>query len=106
MAWLVLTIGGLMEMVWAIGLKYSYTDGSVRFVPAGITVVAMAASVLFLWWAMRTIPVGTAYAAWTGIGAVGTAILGIVMFGDPATMARIGCLFLIIIGIVGLKLVS
>lgn len=106
MAWLILVAGGLMEIVWAVGLKYSYADGSVRLVPALITGVAMAASVIFLGWAMRTIPIGTAYAAWTGIGAVGTAILGILIFNDPATAARIGCLLLIIAGIVGLKLVS
>ncbi len=106
MAWLILVIGGLMEIVWAIGLKYSYTDGSIRPLPAVITALAMAASVLFLGWAMRSIPVGTAYAAWTGIGAVGTAILGIILFGDPATVARLSCLFLIVAGIVGLKLVS
>ena len=104
MAWLYLTIAGVLEIVWAIGLKY--TEGFTRLVPSVITIVAMTASVWFLALALRTIPVGTGYAVWTGIGAVGTAILGIVLFAEPATAARLGCIGLIVAGILGLKLVS
>jgi quaternary ammonium compound-resistance protein SugE len=104
MAWVYLTIAGLFEIGWAIGLKYS--DGFSKAVPSLLTVVAMAFSLWLLSLAMRTIPVGTAYAVWTGIGAIGVAVLGMVLFGESREFLRIFCLFLIIAGIVGLKLVS
>ena len=104
MAWLYLLIAGLFEVAWAIGLKY--TDGFTRLIPSIWTVVSMAVSFLFLSLALKTLPVGTAYAVWTGIGAVGTAILGIALFGEPATAARLACIGLIVAGIVGLKLVT
>jgi quaternary ammonium compound-resistance protein SugE len=101
MAWVLLVIAGLCEVAWAIGLKY--TEGFTRFVPSAATVAAMVVSVVLLGLAMRTLPVGTAYAVWTGIGAVGTVALGIVLFGEPATVARLACVGLIVAGIVGLK---
>jgi quaternary ammonium compound-resistance protein SugE len=104
MSWTYLFIAGLLEIVWAIGLKY--TEGFTRLVPSVITIAAMVASVWFLALALRTIPVGTGYAVWTGIGAVGTAILGIVLFAEPATAARLACIGVIVAGILGLKLVS
>ena len=104
MAWVYLTVAGLFEIGWAIGLKYS--DGFSKPVPSLITVAAMAMSVCLLSVAMKTIPVGTAYAVWTGIGAVGVAILGMILFGESREILRITCLFLIIAGIIGLKLVS
>ena len=102
-AWLYLTIAGLLEIVWAIGLKYA--EGFTRPVPSVITIAAMIVSIWFLALALRTIPVGTGYAVWTGIGAVGTAILGMVLFAEPAHAARLACIGLIIAGIVGLKMV-
>ena len=104
MAWYILFVAGLMEIGWAIGLKY--TEGFTRLVPSVLTLGAMTLSVVLLGLALKTLPVGTAYAVWTGIGAVGTAILGIVLFGDPATAARLGAIGLIVAGIVGLKLVT
>jgi len=104
MSWTYLIIAGVLEIVWAIGLKY--TDGFSKLMPSVITIAAMIASVVFLALALKTIPVGTGYAVWTGIGAVGTAILGIVLFAEPATAARIGCIALIVAGIIGLKIVS
>ena len=104
MAWVVLVVAGGFEVVWAIGLKY--TDGFTRLWPSVGTVAAMVASVVLLAWAMKTLPVGTAYAVWTGIGAVGTVILGIALFGEAATLARLACVGLIVAGIVGLKLVT
>ena len=104
MHWIYLILAGLLEIVWAIGLKYA--EGFTRLVPSLITGVALAASMLFLALALRTLPVGTGYAIWTGIGAVGTAILGIILFAEPATPARLGCIGLIVAGIVGLKLVT
>ena len=104
MSWLYLFIAGVLEIVWAIGLKY--TVGFTRLVPSLVTIVVMVASVWFLALALRTIPVGTGYAVWTGIGAVGTAILGIVLFAEPATAIRLASIGLIVAGIVGLKLVS
>lgn len=104
MAWLLLLIAGLLEVGWAVGLKY--TEGFTRLVPSVLTLLSMAASVGMLALALKTLPMGTAYAVWTGIGAVGTAILGIVLFGDPAGISRIACIGLIVAGIVGLKLVT
>ena len=104
MSWLYLALAGLLEIAWAIGLKY--TDGFTRLVPTAATLIAMVASVWLLALALRTIPVGTGYAVWTGIGAVGTAILGIILFAEPATAARLVSIGLIVAGIVGLKLVS
>ncbi len=104
MSWVYLFIAGLLEIVWAIGLKY--TEGFTKLVPSAITILAMAASIWFLALALRTIPIGTGYAIWTGIGATGTAILGIVLFAEPATAARLLCIGVIVAGIVGLKVVS
>jgi len=104
MNWIALLVAGLFEVVWAIGLKY--TEGFTRFWPSAITLAAMTASVLLLGWAMRSLPVGTAYAVWVGVGAVGTAILGIVLFGEAASIGRLASLGLVIAGIVGLKLAS
>lgn len=104
MAWAILFLAGLFEIAWAIGLKY--TDGFSRPVPSALTLAAMAISVVLLGMALRTLPVGTAYAIWTGIGAVGTAILGIVLFQEPAHAARLACIGLIVAGIIGLKLAS
>jgi len=104
MAWFYLVIAGLFEIGWAIGLKY--TDGFTRIMPTALTVGAMVISVALLGIALRDLPVGTAYAVWTGIGTVGTAILGMYLFGDPATVARIICIGLIVAGIVGLKVIS
>ena len=103
-AWLLLIAAGLLEVVWAIGLKY--TEGFSRLMPSVITIAAMIASVWLLAMALKSIPVGTGYAVWTGIGAVGTAILGIILFNEAATVARIACIGLIVAGIFGLKLVS
>ena len=104
MAWIVLVVAGVFEVAWAIGLKY--TDGFTRLWPSVGTAAAMIVSVVLLAWAMRTLPVGTAYAVWTGIGAVGTVILGIALFGEAATLARLACVGLIVAGIIGLKLVT
>ncbi|MET3116117.1 quaternary ammonium compound-resistance protein SugE [Undibacterium sp. GrIS 1.8] len=101
MAWFILFVAGLLEVVWAIGLKY--TDNFSRLWPSVGTVTAMAASVWLLSLAMKTLPVGTAYAVWTGIGAVGTVIMGIILFGDAATVTRLMCMGLIVAGIAGLK---
>ena len=100
MSWIILFIAGLLEVVWAIGLKY--THGFTRLTPSVITVTAMIVSIVMLSWAMRTLPVGTAYAVWTGIGAVGAAITGILLLGESASLARIASLALIVAGIVGL----
>jgi quaternary ammonium compound-resistance protein SugE len=104
MAWAVLFTAGLLEIGWAIGLKY--TEGFSRLVPSVLTLAAMAGSIILLGVALKTLPIGTAYAVWTGIGAVGTAILGIALFGEPATAARLASIGLIVAGIVGLKLVT
>jgi len=104
MAWIYLAVAGLFECGWAIGLKY--TDGFTRLVPSVLTVLSMIVSFWLLSIAMKTIPVGTAYAVWTGIGAVGVAILGMILFGESRDVMRIVCLVLIVSGIVGLKLVS
>lgn len=104
MAWVWLTLAGLLEVVWATGLKY--TDGFTRLLPSVITVAAMIGSIYLLGLAVRTIPIGTGYAVWTGIGAVGVAILGMILFGEPRTLLRVGSILLIVIGIAGLKLVT
>ncbi|HDR2564644.1 TPA: quaternary ammonium compound efflux SMR transporter SugE [Enterobacter ludwigii] len=102
MSWIILVIAGLLEVVWAIGLKY--THGFTRLTPSVITLTAMIVSIVLLSWAMRSLPVGTAYAVWTGIGAVGAAITGILLLGESASLARIASLVLIVAGIIGLKL--
>ncbi|MFN2316037.1 MAG: quaternary ammonium compound efflux SMR transporter SugE [Gemmatimonadales bacterium] len=102
--WTLLLIAGLFEVGWAIGLKYSH--GFTRLTPSLLTVVAMAISLFLLGKALRDIPVGTGYAVWTGVGAVGTAILGIVLLNEPRDLARLGCIALIVLGIVGLKLTA
>lgn len=104
MAWTFLLIAGLLEIAWAIGLKY--TDGWSRLWPSLFTGTAMVASMIFLARALKFIPVGTAYAVWTGIGAAGTAVLGIILFAESAAPARLACIALIVAGIVGLKLTS
>ncbi len=104
MAWTYLVLAGLLEIIWAVGLKY--TQGFTRLVPTAVTIGAMASSLAFLGLALKSIPVGTGYAVWTGIGAVGTAILGIVLFAEPATAARLACIGLIVAGLIGLKLVT
>ena len=104
MPWIILTLAGLFEIGWAIGLKY--TDGFTRLWPTVGTVVSMAISLALLGIAMKSLPVGTAYAVWVGVGAVGTAILGIVLLGEPANAGRMISLGLIIAGIIGLKLAS
>src|SRR5438876_10547384 len=104
MAWAMLFVAGLMEIGWAIGLKY--TEGFSRLLPSILTLACMAGSIILLGVAVKTLPIGTAYAVWSGIGAVGTAILGIILFGDPATALRLACIGLIVAGIVGLKLVT
>ena len=104
MPWIYLTIAGIFEIAWAIGLKY--TEGFSRLWPSVWTVAAMILSLAFLGLALKTLPVGTAYAVWTGIGAVGTVLLGIYLFGEPATALRLACIGLILAGIVGLKLVT
>ncbi len=104
MAWIWLLLAGALEVVWAIGLKY--TDGFTRPLPSAVTIAAMIASVYFLALAVRTIPIGTGYAVWTGIGAVGAALLGMMLFNESANLARLACIGLIVAGIVGLKLSS
>lgn len=104
MAWLVLVCAGMLEIAWAVGLKYS--EGFTRLWPSVGTAAALVASMLLLGLSLRTLPLGTAYAVWTGIGTIGTATLGIVLFREPATVARLVCISLILIGIVGLKVVT
>ena len=104
MDWLILFLAGLLETTWAVGLKY--THGFTRFWPSLFTLLAMTGSVWLLALATRALPLGTAYAVWTGIGAVGAAVLGIILFGESASPARLFCLALIVAGIVGLKLCS
>ena len=104
MAWAYLTIAGIFEIGWAVGLKYS--DGFSKPVPTVLTVIAMGISLWMLSIAMKTIPIGTAYAVWTGIGAVGVAMLGMLLFGESREVLRVLCLFMIVAGIVGLKLIS
>jgi quaternary ammonium compound-resistance protein SugE len=103
-AWVLLLVAGLLEVGWAVGLKY--TEGFTKLWPSVFTLVAMVLSVLLLATAMKSLPVGTSYAVWVGVGAVGTAILGIVLFGEPATIGRLVSLGLILAGIIGLKLAA
>lgn len=104
MAWVILVIAGLLEVCWAIGLKY--TEGFTRLWPTVGTVLAMVLSIWLLGIAMKSLPVGTAYSVWVGVGAVGTVILGIVLFGEPANAARVISVAFIIAGIIGLKLAT
>lgn len=104
MAWTYLFVAGLFEVGWAIGLKY--TDGFSRPLPTILTVLSMIVSLGLLGLALKALPVGTAYAVWTGIGTVGTALLGVFLLGEPATAIRLACIALIVSGIVGLKLVA
>jgi quaternary ammonium compound-resistance protein SugE len=104
MAWVLLLVAGLFEVGWAIGLKY--TEGFTQLWPSVLTLAAMAASVVLLGVAMKSLPVGTSYAVWVGVGAVGTAILGIILFGEPASAGRLASLGLIVAGIIGLKLAT
>ncbi len=104
MAWFLLFAAVILEIGWAVGLKF--TQGFTRPLPTVLTVLSMAASLLLLGLALRTLPLGTAYAIWTGIGTIGTAVLGIALFGESADAARLACIGLIMAGIVGLKLVT
>lgn len=104
MAWLILFVAGVLEIGWAVGLKY--TDGFTRLGPTVATVIAMALSLGLLGLAVRTLPVGTAYAVWTGIGTVGTVLLGIALFGESTDVPRLVCIAMIAGGIVGLKLLT
>lgn len=104
MAWVYLFLAGLFEIGWAIGLKY--TDGFTRPVPTVLTIASMVVSLGLLGLALKTLPLGTAYAIWTGVGTVGTVILGIALLGESAQLTRLACIALIVVGIAGLKLVS
>jgi quaternary ammonium compound-resistance protein SugE len=104
MAWFYLFLAGLLEVGWAVGLKY--TEGFTRPAPTLVTVLSMIASLGLLGLSLKALPLGTAYAIWTGIGTIGTALLGILLLGEAATVARLACIGLIVAGIVGLKLVS
>jgi quaternary ammonium compound-resistance protein SugE len=104
MAWLLLIVAGLCEIVWAIGLKYA--AGFTRLWPSVVTVAAMLVSIVLLGYAMKSLPVGTSYAVWVGVGATGTAVLGILLFGESASLGRLASLGLIVAGIVGLRLAT
>jgi quaternary ammonium compound-resistance protein SugE len=104
MAWVILLLAGLFEIGWAVGLKY--TQGFTRPWPSVVTVLSMVVSLALLGGALRTLPLGTAYAVWTGVGAVGTVLLGIALFGEPPTAGRLACVALIVAGIVGLKVTA
>lgn len=104
MAWFILVVAGLFEIGWAVGLKY--TEGFTRLGPSVFTAVSLVISMGLLGISLKTLPLGTAYGVWTGIGTVGTALLGILIFREPATAARLVCIGLIVTGIVGLKLVT
>lgn len=102
MAWIILFVAGLFEIGWAVGLKF--TEGFTRPIPTILTGISLVASMGLLGWAVKSLPLGTAYAVWTGVGAVGTAVVGILLFKEPATAGRLVCLALIVSGILGLKL--
>lgn len=104
MAWFLLFLAGLFEIGWAVGLKY--TDGFTRLTPTVLTIISMIISITLLGLAVKTLPMGTAYAVWTGIGTVGTVLLGIWLLGDPANLVRLTCIGLIVAGIAGLKFVA
>jgi len=104
MAWIILVVAGLFEIGWAIGLKY--TDGFTKLVPTALTLVTMAISVFLLGIAAKSLPIGTAYAVWVGIGAAGTVIMGIILFSEPADWQRLACIGLILAGVAGLKVVT
>ena len=104
MTWIILILAGLLEVTWAVGLKY--TEGFTRLTPTVLTLAAMAGSVGLLGLALRTLPLGTAYAIWTGIGTVGTVIFGIIVLGEPASAVRLGCIAMIVAGILGLKMTT
>jgi len=101
-AWISLIIAGFFELIWTIGMKYS--DGFTRLIPTIISVVGMLGSFIFLMYAVKHIPIGTAYAVWVGIGVIGIALFGIVWLNEPATIVRLMCIFLILIGVIGLRL--
>jgi quaternary ammonium compound-resistance protein SugE len=103
-AWVLLAVAGVLEIVWALGLKYS--DGFTKVVPSVVVVIGAAASFWLLSVAMRVLPAGTAYAVWVGIGAAGTALLGMVLLGESAAVARLACIALIVAGVLGLKLLG
>jgi len=104
MTWIILILAGLLEVTWAVGLKY--TEGFTKLVPTALTLTAMTGSIALLGLALRTLPLGTAYAIWTGIGTVGTVIFGIVVLNEPASALRIGCIAMIVAGILGLKMAT
>jgi quaternary ammonium compound-resistance protein SugE len=104
MAWLILVVAGLFEVGWAIGLKF--TDGFTKIVPTALTLITMAISVFLLGLAAKSLPIGTAYAVWVGIGAAGTVVMGIVLFAEPSDWPRLLCIGLILAGVAGLKYVS
>jgi quaternary ammonium compound-resistance protein SugE len=104
MAWIYLFIAGLLEVTWAVGMKYA--EGFTKLGPSIFTIVSMTAGIIFLAMAMKTLPLGTAYAVWTGIGTIGTVIFGIIFFNEPKEVIRVVCILLILIGIVGLKITS
>jgi quaternary ammonium compound-resistance protein SugE len=104
MTWIILILAGLLEVTWAVGLKY--TEGFTKLVPTVLTLTAMTGSIALLGLALRTLPLGTAYAIWTGIGTVGTVIFGIVVLNEPASAMRIGCIAMIVTGILGLKMAT
>lgn len=102
--WIALVAAGLLEVCWAVGLKY--TDGFRRPVPSIVVIVTIAVSMFLLSWAARTLPIGTAYAVWVGIGAFGAAVLGVILFGEPLTLGRVAFLALLLIAVAGLKVTS
>ncbi len=102
MAWIILIVAGFFEIAWAVGMKY--TQGFTRLWPSVFTIFAMVMSVVLLYWAVVRLPLGTAYAVWTGIGAAGTALLGILLFNESTSAARLACVGLVILGVIGLKL--
>ena len=104
MAWIYLVVAGIFEVIWAVGLKYA--QGFTRLGASAVTIVAMLVSFFFLAQAVKSIPVGTGYAIWTGIGAAGTAVFGMILFAESASLARLFCIGLIVVGIIGLKLTS